>query len=472
MYVQPVVLCGGSGTRLWPLSRDLFPKQFLSLINERSLLQDTLARFSGLDAYPPVLVCNAEHRFLVAEQLRSMGIQDATIILEQEGRNTAPALALALMHIESLGSEDSVVVVMPSDHAIADRVGYDDALKKACGLAEQGYIVTFGVVATEPETGYGYIKVGEALYPDGFLVERFIEKPARNVAEEYISEGGYYWNSGIFVAKKSVFISEYAKYADKILSLCGEAVRSASKDMDFIRPNSADFGLCQNISIDYAVMEKTHLAAVVPMQAGWSDVGSFQALWGLLSRDESENCCLGDVVAHETSGCYISAGSRLVATVGVSDLVIVETGDAVLVASRNCSQDIKKIVARLREEGRAEARSHKIVYRPWGFYESIDSGDQYQVKRISVLPGASLSLQMHYHRAEHWIVVSGTAEVTCGERVYLLSENESTYIPLGERHRLHNPGKMMLEIIEVQSGSYLGEDDIVRFTDAYGRAKG
>ncbi|RZU46842.1 mannose-1-phosphate guanylyltransferase (GDP) /mannose-6-phosphate isomerase type 2 [Fluviicoccus keumensis] len=471
MDIRPVILCGGSGTRLWPLSREQHPKQLLSLISEHSLLQSTLLRSEDALTGNPIVVCNADHRFMIAEQLRQVGHTNSTIILEPSGRNTAPALALAVFEARR-NAPDAVLVVMPSDHVVTDTNAFKAALENAVNIAKQGYIATFGVPPVTPETGYGYIRRGNQVKSaEAFLVDSFVEKPNLETARLYLSSNEYYWNSGIFVALASVFEAELKKFAlDNVFSACFSAMEKSHIDIDFIRPDSMEFLASDNISIDYAVMEKTDKAVVIPLDAGWSDIGSFQSLWSTLEHDANGNHIKGDVVLKDSTNCYVHSSNRLVATLGVSNLAIIETNDAILVINQDRTQEVKDIVNILKSSGRPEALTHHKVYRPWGYYETIDHGNRYQVKRIGVLPGASLSLQMHYHRAEHWIVVSGTAEVTCDENVFLVSENESTYIPLGKRHRLHNPGKITLEMIEVQSGNYLGEDDIVRFNDNYGRA--
>jgi len=465
--IQPVILCGGSGSRLWPLSREQFPKQLLALTNQYSLLQNTILRVHGIQSAEPILVSNENHRFVVAEQLRSVNVKHDGIILEPVGRNTAPAIAVAALHARRHG-HDPILLVLPADHTIKNIEAFQQAIQQAAILAEQGLLVTFGIVATHPETGYGYIQRGQAL-DVGYRVNAFVEKPVYQVAQEYVDSGNYYWNSGMFVFKASRFLDELAAFEPDMLKICQESLASSATDLDFIRLNKAIFAESPDNSIDYAVMEKTKFAAVVPLDAQWNDIGSFAALWQDAEHDPLGNTTYGDVILENSRNCYVNAQQRLVSVVGAEDLVVVETADAVLVAPRHAVQDVKKIVNTLKAQKREEATAHRRVYRPWGYYESIDHGQRYQVKRIGVNPGASLSLQMHYHRAEHWIVVNGTAEVTCEDKVFLVSENQSTYIPLGHTHRLRNVGKMMLEMIEVQSGSYLGEDDIVRFEDKYGR---
>jgi mannose-1-phosphate guanylyltransferase/mannose-6-phosphate isomerase len=432
-------------------------------------LQNTLGHLDGLDAQPPILVANEGHRFLVAEQLRQVGAPHSGILLEPLGRNTAPAVAAAALHALTLG-EDPILLVMPSDHLIGDAEAFYQAVGHAVALASQGLLVTFGVVPTSPETGYGYIRRGSALGADGYRVERFVEKPELDLARQYVADGSYYWNSGMFVFRASVYLKELGQFNAAMLTACEEALRNASADMDFVRLAKEAFSACPSDSIDYAVMEKTAVAAVVPLAAGWSDIGSFSSIWESSSQDDSGNAVRGDVLLEGSNNCHVDATSRLVAVLGLERVVVVETPDAVLVASMDSVQSVKNVVAALRRQSREEADVHRRVYRPWGFYESVCSGTRYQIKRICVNPGASLSLQMHYHRAEHWVVVNGTAEVTCEDKIILVTENQSTFIPLGHKHRLHNPGKTALEMIEVQSGGYLGEDDIVRFEDIYGRS--
>jgi mannose-1-phosphate guanylyltransferase/mannose-6-phosphate isomerase len=466
MKLQPVILSGGSGTRLWPLSRELYPKQLLCLVGEQTLLQQAVARLDGLeDVSAPVFVCNEEHRFLVAEQLREMNVTPADIVLEPVGRNTAPALTLAALGATA-GGEDPLLLVMPADHVIRDIAAFHKAVRQASKLAEQGRLVTFGIVPQSAETGYGYIRRRQ-----GHEVAAFVEKPDAKTAAGYLQSGEYLWNSGMFLLRASVWLDELRQQQPKILDACEVALRGSRRDGDFRRIAKDAFVLCPNDSIDYAVMEKTRRAAVVPLDAGWSDIGAWSALWQVCSQDASGNVVQGDVVAHDTRNALLIAQHRLLGAVGVEDVIVVETPDAVLVAHKDRAQDVKEIVARLRHSKRTEHLTHRRVHRPWGSYEGVDSGERFQVKRLVVKPGASLSLQMHHHRAEHWVVVKGTARVTRGDEVLLLSENQSTYIPIGTRHRLENPGTTPLEIIEVQSGSYLGEDDIVRFDDHYNRHK-
>lgn len=465
----PVIMAGGSGSRLWPLSRKLNPKQFLALADAQlSMLQATIRRLDGLDIGTPRLICNEQHRFLAAEQLRQLGMEQASILLEPVGRNTAPAIALAaLQAVQDEG--DPVLLVLAADHLIQDVDAFLSSIHIALPLATAGKLVTFGIVPSHPETGYGYIEKGICVGGGGFTVSRFVEKPNLTTAQEYLVSGNYYWNSGMFMFRASRYLEELERFQPEILMACRQALDAGNQDMHFTRVDAAAFSACPEDSIDYAVMEKTEHAVVVPLDAGWSDIGSWSALWDVSSKDASGNVFKGDVIDLATCNSYVHADSRLVATVGVEDLVIVETKDAVLVAHKGRVQEVKQIVERLKVDGRHEHLSHREVYRPWGVYDSIDTGHRYQVKRITVQPGAKLSVQMHHHRAEHWIVVSGTAKVTNGDQTYLVTENQSTYIPIGQVHALENPGVIPLELIEVQSGSYLGEDDIVRFEDKYGR---
>jgi mannose-1-phosphate guanylyltransferase/mannose-6-phosphate isomerase len=477
MTLLPVILSGGSGTRLWPLSREQYPKQLLPLVSDDSLLQDTLRRLDGMPAtLPPLLVCNEEHRFVVAEQARLLGLQPA-ILLEPIGRNTAPALTLAALQASKDG-QDPVMVVMPADHVVQDGAAFQKAVTAALPLAEAGRVVTFGITPASPETGYGYIQRGAPLpgHADAYHLARFVEKPDRAAAQGYLKAGDYLWNSGLFVLKPSVWLAAMAVCRPDILAACQAAFAAARTDGDFVRMDKAAFQACPSDSIDYAVMERITAgvaglpqAAVIPLSAGWSDVGAWDSLWQVLPKDGAGNATWGDVMLHDASDTLAISESRLLACVGVHDLVVVETPDAVLVAHKTRTQDVKRIVERLNAEKRAETQTHRKVHRPWGWYDGVDAGERFQTKRIMVKPGASLSLQMHHHRAEHWIVVRGTARVTRGDETFLVSENESTFIPLGTLHRLENPGRVPLEMIEVQSGAYLGEDDIVRFEDTYGR---
>jgi mannose-1-phosphate guanylyltransferase / mannose-6-phosphate isomerase len=464
--ITPVILSGGSGTRLWPLSRELYPKQLLPLVGERTMLQDTVHRLTGLEASAPIIVCNDAHRFLVAEQLRQASVKPQAIILEPAGRNTAPAIALAALSAKP----DALLLVLPADHVIRDVAAFQAAIRAALPAARAGKLVTFGIVPTAPETGYGYIRAGAGGSVAGVHpIAQFIEKPDALRATQFLEAGGYYWNSGMFLFKAGRFLEELEKHAADILISTQASLKNAQPDLDFVRVDAVAFQGCRSDSIDYAVMEKTQDAVVVPLDAGWSDVGSWSALHEALPPDARGNVAKGDVLLEDSDGCYLYSESRLVSAVGLKDHVVVETKDAVLVAPKDRVQDVKKLVARLKAEGRYEHSLHREVYRPWGSYDSIDNGHRFQVKRLTIKPGAQLSLQLHHHRAEHWIVVSGTARITCGEKVFLLEENQSTYIPIGERHRIENPGRIPLHIIEVQSGSYLGEDDIVRFEDRYGR---
>lgn len=468
--IYPVILTGGTGSRLWPLSRQQNPKQFLSLADDKlSMLQATIQRLEGLGAALPKLICNEQHRFLAAEQLRQLGMEHAKILLEPVGRNTAPAIALAALQACN-DSSDQILLVLAADHLIQDVPAFHASIRTALPLATAGKLVTFGIVPSHPETGYGYIEQGESVGAGGFAVNRFVEKPDLATARDYLASGNYFWNSGMFMFRASRYLEELERFQPAILTACRTALEGGEQDLLFSRVDRNAFAACPEDSIDYAVMEKTADAAMVPLDAGWSDIGSWSALWDVSTKDAGGNVFKGDVLDQATLNTYVHADSRLVATVGVEDLVIVETKDAVLVAHKDKVQDVKKIVERIKHDGRQEHVNHREVYRPWGMYDSIDNGHRYQVKRITVQPGAKLSVQMHHHRAEHWIVVSGTAKVTNGEQTYLVTENQSTYIPIGQIHALENPGVIPLELIEVQSGSYLGEDDIVRFEDKYGRA--
>lgn len=469
--VLPVILSGGSGSRLWPASRSNRPKQFLPLVNGTSMIQDTARRLHGLDdVSPPLFICNDSHRFLVAEQLREMGQSHNGIILEPVGRNTAPAVALAALHATQAG-DDPLLLVLAADHAIQDVSSFHDAVGLATESASQGQLVTFGIVPLHAETGYGYIRSEHSQgLPAGVLsVAEFVEKPDADTARHYVDSGDYFWNSGMFMFRASRYLEELERFQPQVLECCRQAIGGEHADLDFIRLDVDAFAQSPDISIDYAVMEQTESASMVPLDAGWSDVGSWSALWEVGEQDSSGNVLKGDVLAEDVSGSYINASSRLIGAVGVNDLVLVETADAVLVADKHRVQDVKKIVNRLKEQQRSEATDHAQVYRPWGSYQSVVDGERYQVKHICVKPGEKLSLQKHHHRAEHWIVVQGTAKVTRGDEAFIVSENQSTYIPIGEVHRLENPGKIPLELIEVQTGSYLGEDDIVRLEDTYGR---
>ncbi|HEY2783048.1 MAG TPA: mannose-1-phosphate guanylyltransferase/mannose-6-phosphate isomerase [Steroidobacteraceae bacterium] len=466
--VIPVILSGGAGTRLWPLSREMYPKQLLALTSKQTMLQDTAARLAMIaGAKPPIVVCNEAHRFTVAEQLRALEMQASAILLEPAGRNTAPAVALAALKAISLDA-DAMLIVAPADHVIRDAHKFAQAADVAVALAEHDKLVTFGIVAHAPETGYGYIRRGQSAGP-AYPVAQFIEKPPLDLAVQFVATGDYYWNSGMFVFKASRYLSELGNFAPDILQACQEAFDSAKTDLDFVRIDKAAFIKCRSESIDYAVMEKTKDALVLPLDVGWSDVGSWSSLFEALPADEDGNVLQGDVLTHDTHDCYVHSTSRLVAAVGMEDHIVVETKDAILVAPKDRVQDVKDLVAKIKKSGRTESALHREVFRPWGSYDSIDSGERFQVKRLTVKPGGVLSLQMHHHRAEHWIVVQGAARITRNDETFLLAENESTYIPVGATHRIENPGKVPLHIIEVQSGSYLGEDDIVRFEDNYGR---
>lgn len=466
--LTPVVMAGGTGSRLWPLSRQLNPKQFLKLCGDSSLLQQTIARLEGLEVSAPTIICNDEHRFMVAEQLRQSGVTGADILLEPIGRNTAPAIALAAIKARMDGN-DPVLLVLAADHYIENGKAFRQTVLQAMSLAEQEKLVTFGVVPNHAETGYGYIQRGEELGNGGFGVSRFVEKPDQATAQGYFSSGSYYWNSGIFMFKASVYLKALEEFQPDILKACERAMAAGESDLDFMRVNAEAFGQCPEDSIDYAVMEKTEAAAVVPLDAGWSDIGSWSALWEIGEKDKNGNVFSGDVLASSTTNSFVYADHKLVATVGVENLVVVETKDAVLVVHKDSVQDVKNVVNAIKNDGRHEHMNHREVYRPWGVYDSIDNGERYQVKRITVKPGAKLSTQMHHHRSEHWVVVKGTAKVTNGDSQFLVTENQSTYIPVGQVHCLENPGVIPLELIEVQSGSYLGENDIVRLKDQYGR---
>ena len=468
--ILPVILSGGSGTRLWPLSRRLHPKQLLPLVNDTTMLQDTITRLTGSpDVDHAVVICNDDYRFMVAEQVKETDITSNEIILEPFGRNTAPAIALAAFNAIRDG-DDPVLLVLPADHVIADVETFQSALQVGKQQSEAGRLVTFGVVPDTPETGFGYIKAdssgGKAQH---YPVEQFVEKPDAETAAAYVADGSYYWNSGMFMFKASSYLDALQQHSPEIHAASKAAIDAAERDADFVRVGAEQFELCPSDSIDYAVMEKANNAVVIPVDIGWSDVGSWSALHDVGDVDSEGNTLIGDVKTGMTSNSYVRANDRLVVTLGVDNMIVVDTDDALLVANRDNVQDIKSIVEQLSREQREEVNLHTCVYRPWGHYQGIDSGPHYQVKRITVTPGAAISLQLHHHRSEHWIVVSGTAKVTRGEEEFILSENESTYIPLGETHRLENIGKIPLKLIEVQTGSYLGEDDIVRFEDIYGR---
>ena len=479
MLLQPVILSGGSGTRLWPLSREKYPKQLLPLIGEESLLQGTLRRVDGigLELALPMVVCNEEYRFVIAEQLRLMG-KDGVLLLEPIGRNTAPALTMAALEANRDG-EDPVLLVMPSDHVILDTAAFQEAVRHGAALAATGNVVTFGITPDCPETGYGYIRMGELLdgTDDGTCrIANFVEKPDRETAQRYLDEGSYLWNSGLFMMRASIWLTAIEECRPDILAACRAAWQNRQEDGIFVRVGETAFSQCPSDSIDYAVMERVAAGqenlpagAMIPLTAGWSDVGSWDSLWQALPKDVNGNVSQGDVLLSDCTNTLALSGGRLVTCVGINDLVVVETADAVLVAHKDKTQDVKNIVDTLKRQGRPESLLHRKVYRPWGWYDSVDNGERFLVKRIVIKPGAMLSLQLHHHRAEHWVVVRGTAKVTRGDTCYLVTENESTFIPLGTKHRLENVGKLPLEIIEVQSGPYLGEDDIVRFDDHYGR---
>ena len=471
--IHPVILSGGAGVRLWPMSREQYPKQFLPLCSERSMLQDTAGRVSDAARFAdPLIVCNQEHRFVIAEQIRQAGRGAARIVLEPVGRNTAPAAAVAAL-IVAEQDPDGQILLLPADHAIQDRDAFLQAVATASAAASSGLLTTFGIVPTAPETGYGYIRRGDAVdgHDGAFRVAAFVEKPPREQAERYLAEKDFFWNSGMFLLPVRQYLAELERWAPAVLDACRAALARGRSDLDFFRLDEEAFAASPNISIDYAVMERTEAAAVVPCSIGWTDVGAWSALWEIGEKDQSGNVCHGDAVAWDSRGCYVrSEDGALVALLGMENAVVVATEDAILVAAKDRAQDIKPLVEHLKTQGRSEPLLHRRVHRPWGFYQSLHAGDRFQVKRLTVAPGARLSLQKHYHRAEHWVVVNGTALVTRGDEQILLRENESVYIPLGTPHRLENPGKVPLNLIEVQSGSYLGEDDIVRFDDHYGRS--
>jgi mannose-1-phosphate guanylyltransferase/mannose-6-phosphate isomerase len=480
VVIVPVILAGGMGTRLWPLSREHYPKQLMPVTGgEHSLLQLTAMRLSGIpDASRPIVVCNEDHRFMVAAQLQLDSLRPSVILLEPIGRNTAPAAAVAAFEASKDGS-DRVLLVMPSDHIVQDHEAFRSAVELGRGLASSGHIVTFGIKPDRAATGYGYIKIGPAMDGDNpqaedgggvYRIDEFVEKPDQERASHYLAARNYVWNSGMFMFKSSVYLKELERLSPKMFEACREAYEKARHDLDFLRLDTRSFTSCPSDSIDYAVMERTSTGAVVPIDVGWSDVGSWSSLHELRDRDNQGNVLVGDVVAEDVRNCYLHSTNRLVAALGIDNQVVVETKDAILVAATDRVQDIKLLVSKLRDENREEAVAHCKVYRPWGHYECIDGGDRFHVKRLTVNPGASLSLQLHYHRAEHWVVVKGTARITAGEKVSLLSEDQSTYIPWGTKHRLENPGKIPLELIEIQTGSYLGEDDIKRLEDNYGRS--
>lgn len=460
----PVIMAGGSGSRLWPLSRSLYPKQFISLTSKKTMLQETIARLENLEHQPPLLICNEEHRFIVAEQLRQENVKHNGIILEPEGRNTAPAIALAAIKATQ-NDDDPLLLILAADHVIQDNVAFTNAINTAMKAAQNGALVTFGIEPTTPETGYGYIKKGNSINNKLYHVASFVEKPDLITAEAYLASGEYLWNSGMFLFKASRYLEELKKHCPNILQTCELAMQDARNDLDFIRIKKDTFHACPDNSIDYAVMEKAEDVLVVPMNAGWSDVGSFNSLWEVSSKDINSNAIIGDVLTENTKNCYIYAQSKLVSTVGIDNLVIVETKDAVLVANKDNVQDVKNIVNQLKASKRTECEQHREVYRPWGSHDEIAQGQRYHVKHLKIKPGEKTALQMHYHRAEHWIVVQGTAKVTNGETSYILTENQSTYIPIGSSHRIENPGKIDLHLIEVRSGNYLEENDVVRLEE-------
>jgi mannose-1-phosphate guanylyltransferase/mannose-6-phosphate isomerase len=469
--IFPVILSGGSGTRLWPLSRVALPKQLLALHGERTMIQETVLRAQLPGAAPPLLLCSEAHRFLVAEQMQEIGIKPRAIVLEPEGRNTAPAAAVAaLMTAEE--NPQGVIVLLPSDHVVGDTASFAEAVTIAANAAREGHIVTFGMAPSGPETGYGYVHRGVHLEKlDGaYKVQRFVEKPDAATAARYLADGGYFWNSGMFVFRADILIEDMRTHAPDVLAAARDALAKARRDADFVRLDAEAFANAPSISIDYALMEKTDRAAIVPCSIGWSDVGAWSALWDIREQDAQNNVFLGDVIAHDSTGSYVHSHRRLTALVGVRDLVVIDTDDAILVADKSRTQEVKAVVDRLKSDKRSEHAEHKKVFRPWGSYETIDLGPRHQVKHIMVKPGGRLSLQMHHQRAEHWVVVSGTAQVTIGDKVSTLNENESTFIALGQKHRLENISDVPMHLVEVQCGGYLGEDDIVRFEDVYGRA--
>lgn len=468
MNITPVIMAGGTGSRLWPMSRALHPKQFLKLTSNQSMLQETVKRTEAITVQKNIVICNDEHRFLAAEQLREIN-QLGQIILEPIGRNTAPAIALAALQLIKQDPE-ALMLVLAADHVIKNQTAFEQSVQKAAIAAEQGKMVTFGIVPTHAETGYGYIKRGD-IELDGFKVDQFVEKPNKEIAQQYLESGDYYWNSGMFLFKASRYLEELKQHRPDIYQACEQAMVNTAEDLDFIRVDKELFTACPSESIDYAVMEKTNSAIVIPLDADWSDVGAWSALWDISEKDQNNNVIRGDVLTHNSHNCYFNTEKKLIAAVGVDNIVVIETKDAVLVAHKDKVQDVKEIVEQLKSSDRTEHHLHREVYRPWGKYDSIDNGKRDHVKRITVNPGEKLSIQMHHHRSEHWIVVSGTARVTNGEQTLLVTEDQSTYIPLGTIHALENPGKIPLEMIEVQTGSYLGEDDIVRFEDRYGRVQ-
>jgi len=466
----PVIMAGGTGSRLWPMSRELYPKQFLRLHSTNSMLQETVLRLSDLVVREPVVICNEEHRFLVAEQLRQIDKLSNNIILEPAGRNTAPAIALAALNAIKNG-DDPIMLVLAADHVINDVKAFHRVVEKAIPLASSNSLVTFGIVPTGPETGYGYIQRGDCLSgtEDSYQVRCFVEKPNLTTAQEYISSGEYYWNSGMFMFRAKKYLEELEKFRPDIFQACRDSLQDTPEHADFITVNKEAFALCPDESVDYAVMEKTHEAVVMPLSAGWSDVGSWSALWEVNEKDAQDNALTGDVYLHNTKGCYINTDEKMVAAVGVENLVIVNTKDALLVIDKSQVQDVKKVVEYLKTNKRSEYKHHRDIYRPWGKSDLVVAENRFNVNRVTVNPGGKLSTQMHHHRVEHWIILAGTAQVTMGEKTFFLTENQSTFIPIGSVHTLENPGKIPLEILEVRSGSYLGDDDIIRIKDHYGR---
>ncbi|MBU0995633.1 MAG: mannose-1-phosphate guanylyltransferase/mannose-6-phosphate isomerase [Proteobacteria bacterium] len=474
--IIPVILAGGSGTRLWPLSRELYPKQLLRLVDDKTMIQNTYLRLRHYEGMgPPIVICNNEHRFMVAEQFRQIEIRPDEIILEPVGRNTAPALAVAVLKSLYLYDTDPILFVLPADHIIENTSVFHDAIQTGEYYALKDYLITFGIVPVQPETGYGYIKKGKGIKKPGgndneaFEIKKFVEKPDLNTARKYLQSGDYCWNSGMFMFKASKVLEELKAFVPDIVTHCEDAIQNGENDLDFFRLNKDIFESCPSDSIDYAIMEKTDRGIMVPLDAGWNDIGSWDALWQVGKKDSSNNVIRGDVIIHDVKTSYLHANDKLIAAVGLENLIVVETSDAVLISPKERVQDVKHLVNQLKLKEREETKSHKKVYRPWGSYENMDISDKFLVKRVTVKPGEKISLQKHFHRAEHWVVVSGTALVSKEDESFLLKEDQSTYIPLGVIHRLENPGQIPLELIEIRTGSYLGEDDIVRFEDKYGR---